>query len=269
MFIDNGKEIRKEDFKSILQSLGIKANDVLFVHSDVSVFGKPATFNRSFILSSFVEALQAAVPAGTLILPAFTYSFCKREKFSIKDSESTVGALTEYFRKKEGVLRTKHPIFSVSVWGNKSDFLNIGKDSFNEESIFGKLHKKKAKLLFCGAPFQACTYMHYIEQMHGVPYRYIKSFKGKIIDDVEYEDEYTFFARYLDANVNFDMQKTERYLFDNGFMKKKQLGSGKIILVDAEVLYQKGLKLLDKDIFYFLKTKPDIKKIEKQKCRLK
>lgn len=268
---NNGhKKIGKGDFKTILKSLGINDDDVIFVHSDVSVFGKLATFDRVFILDSFVEALQETIPNGTLILPTFTYSFCKGEKFSIKNSKSTVGALTEHFRKKEDVSRTKHPIFSVSIWGNKNGFLDIGKDSFDKKSIFGKLHKKNAKLLFLGASFQSCTYMHYIEQMHGIPYRYIKSFKGKIVDNnEEYEGEYTFFVRYLDSNVDFDMEKTEKYLLNNGFMKKKQLGSGEILLIESKVLYKEGFKLLDKDIFYFLKTKPDMKKIEKQRCQIK
>ena len=270
LFIDDQNKIGKEGFKAILKSLGIKDDDVLFVHSDVSVFGKLTTFDRSFILGSFVEVLQDTVPNGTLILPTFTYSFCNGEKFHIKNSKSTVGALTEHFRRREDVSRTRHPIFSVAIWGNKNDFLDIGKDSFDEKSIFGKLHKKNAKLLFLGAPFQSCTYMHYIEQMHGIPYRYMKYFRGKIVDnDGEHEDEYTFFVRYLDSNIDFDMEKTERYLLSNGFMKKKRLGSGEILLIEANVLYEEGLKLLDKDIFYFLKTGPDMKKMEKQKCRIK
>lgn len=269
LFIDKHKKIGKGDFKNVLKSLGVKDDDVLFVHSDVSVFGKLATLDRSFILDSFVEVLQETIPNGTLILPTFTYSFCKGEKFHIKNSKSTVGALTEHFRKKEDVSRTKKPIFSVAIWGNKNDFLDIGKDSFDEKSIFGKLHKKNAKVLFLGAPFQSCTYMHYIEQMHGVPYRYIRSFKGKIVDEAEYEDEYTYFVRYLDSNVDFDMGKTKKYLLENGSMKKRELGSGEILLIETKVLYEEGFKLLDRDIFYFLKTKPDMEKIEKQRCQSK
>lgn len=269
LFIYNNKEIWKEDFKAAFKSLGIKDDDVLFVHSDVSVFGNLIRPGKAFILDGFIEVLQEAIPNGTLILPAFTYSFCKGEKFNVKKSRSTVGSLTEHFRKKENVLRTRHPIFSVAIWGNKNGFLDIGKDSFDEESIFGKLHKKNAKLLFLGAPFRSCTYVHYIEQMHGIPYRYIKPFRGSVIDEdgVDYEDECTFFARYLDCNVEFNIENGEKYFLDNGYIKKEQVGSGKILLIDASVFYEEGFKLLDRDIFYFLNTKPDMEEIEKQKCQ--
>ena len=138
VFVYNGNEIGKQDFTAALKSLGVKDDDILFVHSGVSVFGNIVRLGRSFILDSIIEALQDAIPHGTLILPTFTYSFCTGEKYNIKNSKSTVGSLTEHFRNKEGVSRTKHPIFSVGVGGNKNDFLDIGKDSFDQNSIFGK-----------------------------------------------------------------------------------------------------------------------------------
>ena len=266
LFIDGHKNIGKNELKAAVKSLGVDDNDVLFVHSDVSVFGKLATFNRSFILDSFIEALQESVPNGSLILPTFTYSFCRGEKFSVKNSKSTVGALTEHFRKKKDVLRTNHPIFSVAIWGKQDGFLNISKDCFDRKSIFGKLYKKDAKLLFLGAPFQSCTYMHYVEQMFKVPYRYMKTFKGKISNGTEYEDEYTYFVRYLDSNVDSAIEKAGKHLLDNGFMKKKRLGSGEILLIEAKVLYREIFKLLKKDIFYLLKERPDMKKFKRRRC---
>ena len=42
--------------------------------------------------------------------------------YDIVRSPSTVGHLTEVFRKTEGVRRSEHPFSSVAVWGKDADF---------------------------------------------------------------------------------------------------------------------------------------------------
>jgi aminoglycoside 3-N-acetyltransferase len=78
-----------------------------------------------------------------------------------------------------------------------SEFLrDLSKDSFDAGSIFGRLHRSRRKLVFFGASFQACTFLHYVEQMHGIPYRYMKTFSGRIGDGAEeYEDSYAYLLR--------------------------------------------------------------------------
>jgi aminoglycoside 3-N-acetyltransferase len=212
------------------------------------------------LLNSLVEALKEGVgQTGTLVFPSFSYSFCKGKIFDVQKTKSTVGVLSEFFRKLPETSRTKHPIFSCSVTGKNSEsYLNVGKDSFDEESIFGRLHKNKGKLLFLGAPFQSCTYIHYVEQMHGIPYRFLKTFSGEIKDqDESWPDECTFFVRYLDKNVVLKTDRLERYLLENGYMKEASLGNGRLLLIDADTLFKEGCKLLDEDIYYFLAEKPE------------
>jgi len=248
------------DFVRALGDVGIRPGDVLFVHSDISVFGKLATANTEFLLGSLVRALKETVgPDGTIIMPTFTYSFCKGETYDPARTRSTVGALTEYFRNCPGVRRTIQPIFSVAIWGRRTDeFLDVGKDAFDENSIFGKLHRCRGKILIFGSPFaRSCTFLHYIEQAHGVPYRYIKSFRGKIrCGRSEYDDEYTFFVRYLDRDVVLDTSRLETYLLRKGLMNQVALGAGKILSVGSEVLFREGWKLLDQDVYFFLEKPP-------------
>ncbi len=258
LYSSKGDKINKSNFIKSLKSVGVKEGDTIFVHSDVSVFGKLATLDRNLLLSSIIDSIREVVGNdGTIIVPTFSYSFCKNEIYDPSKTKSTVGTLTEYFRKQKGIIRTTHPIFSVAIWGkNKQYFANINHDSFDENSIFGKLHKTKGKILFLGAPFVSCTYLHYIEQMHGVPYRYIKKFKGKIKNKKIYKDEYTFFVRYLDRGIIFDTRKLEKHLIKKEVMKETMLGNGRILMVESNDLFNEGMKLLDKDIYYFLKEKP-------------
>jgi len=256
--VDN-KNIYCSDIIDSFKKAGLQEGDTIFVHSDISVFGKLKTTDRGFFLEALIDAIKETVGvSGTIIMPTFTYSFCKNETYDVRNSKSDVGTLSEFFRKQSDVIRTNHPIFSVAIWGkNKSKYIDIGRDCFDNSSIFGKLHKDKAKIVFFGAPFNSCTYIHHIEQMMPIKYRYFKTFKGKIkMDDNEYEDEYTYFVRHLDKNVILDTTKLERYLLNNNLMKQAILGNGEILVIDSDLLFDEGTKMLKKFPYFFLKEAP-------------
>lgn len=244
------------DFIKALNHLGIKEKDILFIHSDISKFGKLACKDKKFVLDTLLDIFKDSIGSeGTVLMPTFSYSFCNNEIFDVENTRGAVGILNEYFRKLKDTVRTNHPIFSTAISGNrKENFLDISKDSFGENSIFDKIRKVNGKIMFFGADFHSCTYLHYIEQMHKIPYRYMKTFKGKINNygDI-YDDECTFLVRYLDKNVVLDTRRLEKYLLENGLMKKAKVGYGQILVIDAQVLYEEGIKLLDEDIYYFLK----------------
>lgn len=245
----------QKDFVDALKALGIKEEDTLFVHADIISFGKLRCFDRKKLSDALVGALKKA--AHTIIMPTFTYSFCKGECFNVEYSPSTVGTLTEHFRKMPDSVRSLHPIFSVSISGDTS-LQAVGKDSFDKDSIFGKLHAKKGKLLFFGAPFQSCTFIHYVEQMHGVKYRYMKTFEGTIkTADREYNEKVTYFVRDLEKKVNLDLLRLEKHLIQKGLMKEARLGEGRLLVIDAEALFDEGSKLLAQDPYYFLHEKPE------------
>lgn len=233
---------------------GINKGDVIFVHSDIGVFGKLANFNIESFLGSIIACFKETVGNnGTLVFPTFSYSFCKNEIYDPVQTKSTVGILTEFFRKQLGVIRTKHPIFSVAIAGAHRELAEVGKDSFNDDSIFGKVRQLKGKIVFFGADFHSCTYLHHIEQLHGVSYRYFKTFTGRIRENGQLYDDYaTFFVRYLDRVVKLDTRRLEQLLLDEGIMKSVSLGEGKILFVDAQELFDVGNELLEKDPYFFL-----------------
>ena len=247
--------ITGDDIVSALQTAGIKAGDVILVHSKVSAFGKFLLSDRQLFFFELEQALRRSVEAdGTLVMPTFSYSFCNDEVFDVEKTSSTVGVLTEHFRTQPGVARTKHPIFSVAISGrHRDDFINASKDSFDGGSIFGQLHRVNAKMVFFGASFESCTFVHYIEQAHGIPYRYLKSFTGIIRErGQESTETVTYNVRFLDRDVVTVLEKFENHLLEKGFMKRVKIGSGVIEVISCEDAYREGMKLLDQDIYFFL-----------------
>jgi aminoglycoside 3-N-acetyltransferase len=262
-----GKNYSVSDIIRALNDVGIEQGDTIFVHSDVSIFGKIQILERRNFLEKIIKAFKQVIGSdGTLILPTFSYSFCENEVYDMNNSRSKVGALTEYFRKLPDVKRTINPIFSVGVYGKqKEKYMGSSKDCFDDDSIFGELLKNKAKVVFFGAPFQSCTFMIHIEQKFKVPYRFIKKFKGIIkTEEKEYRDEYTYYVRYLDRDITKDFSKFESCLVNNGTMKKVKLGNGSIMAVKADSLFKEGVRNLKKDVNFFLLEEPKCNNKEKK-----
>ena len=65
--------------------------------------------------------LQVLCSEGTVLVPTYTYSFCENQIFDVKNTPSTIGPVTEFFRKQKNILRSKDLIFSVAVIGPKKE----------------------------------------------------------------------------------------------------------------------------------------------------
>jgi len=261
IFSYNKREYRFKDVVDALKESGVKDGDSIFVHSDLKSFGKiNSVIKRNDFLESFVEALKEVVGRdGNIIMPTFSYSFCRKEIFDPEITPSTVGVLTEYFRKLDGVSRSIDPIFSVAAMGpDKNYFIDVGEDCFGKKSIFDKLYKKNAKLIFLGETFDM-TYVHFVEQSCGVPYRFDKKFTGEVRQKKELKEfAFNYYVRPLDKNIDYNLEGIASFLENQGVLKKVILGSSKIRVVSAGDVFSKLKEGLQNNIYMLLKEKPNI-----------
>lgn len=199
-----------------------------------------------------IEAGLAAL-SGTLVMPTFTYSFCRGVPFDVANSPSTVGALTEHFRKQANVRRTRDPIFSCAVLGDLPPqwerwlFQTWDVDCFGDQSIFNYLRNLNATFVFFGVGFEACTFVHHLEQRACVPYRYMKDFGGIIRDGSEEKQTWaSYFARPLDGSVEYDLGALERRMLIDGSAHEVHLPNGPRLLVtnarSLDVTVRNGLR---------------------------
>ena len=259
IFQYNGKKYYKEDIIEALKEAGIQKGDTIFVHSDLKSFGKiNSEIRRDEFLESFYRALLETVgKEGNIIMPTFTYSFCKKEFYDPMTTPSTVGILTEFFRKLEGVRRSIDPIFSVAAIGPDKDFFTyVGTNCFGEKSIFEKIFNKNSKIIFLGETFDI-TYMHFVEQKYNVPYRFIKKFNGKIKLNGELKD-YTFDynVRPLDKEVNYNLEGIANFFEKQSILSISKLGNSKIRVVNAIDAFNEITKGFKNNIYLLLKNKP-------------
>ena len=96
--------IRRKDIETALRSAGVSRGDVIMVHSDVGAFGKLGNvLDRKKFLQEILEAFLGVITeAGTLIVPTYTYSFCRKEVFVVKKSTSDTGLFSEFIRQRPG-----------------------------------------------------------------------------------------------------------------------------------------------------------------------
>jgi aminoglycoside 3-N-acetyltransferase len=202
---------------------GITQGDIVLIHSDcmrTMILYRRMGFNISpqTILESFLYSVGYS---GTLIFPLFNFDFTNGVPFDISKTPSKMGVLSEAARSYPGAVRTGHPIYSFAIIGKKGPlFEGIDNCSgYGVDSPFGLLRKLHGKMAVLDLPDQdSLTFYHHIEEMHNVPYRHHKVFKGDYTDStgVTTTRSYSIFVRNLNMGVETHTNPTGDLLWENG-----------------------------------------------------
>ena len=254
---DKNNEISSSDLSRIIKSSRIKNGDSIFIHSDLKSIGRlPLSVNRDKFLDLFINALKNIVgESGNILMPSFTYSYCKKEIYDPKKTPSTIGVLTEHFRKMPDVKRSQDAIFSIVASGPKADyFTTTGLDCFGENSIFEKLYYENVKLVFIGETFDM-TFIHYIEQKIGSPYRFIKEFTGQTKTNEGVKNfTFKYNVRDLEVDSSYDFEKISNFLKEQGVLKEVPFGNSRIRSVGAKDTFDLLSSKMVKDPYFLLKN---------------
>lgn len=157
-----------------LAGLGVTKAGILLVHSSLKSLG-----NLPDGPGTAVEGLlQALGSEGTLLMPALSYGTVKEESpvFDVLNTPSCVGALTEFFRKRSGTMRSVHPTHSVCGIGPGAGRMLSGHcrdvTPCGENSPYFKLREEAGQILFVGCGLKPNTSMHAVEELVEPPYLY-------------------------------------------------------------------------------------------------
>ena len=245
-----------------LSNLGINKSDIilLFLNSDIL---KDKSISKKNHCDSILESIFSVIgESGLLVTPAFNYDFCKTGIFHPNKSPSQVGYFSNYLLRKKNVHRSLHPIFSfVGIGKNAKKMLsNVSNDAFGEDSIFDRLFHHGAKVVYMNLYNQnpdgpPCTVTHYIEQKFGVDYRYLKKFKGTIIDNNS--SDFLYYVRdlslnFITDNSKFFFQSLNRDIIKLGVVDYKY----PISVCNMKDLVDFGLYSLHKDKYFMLEKPP-------------
>ena len=242
------------DFASICQSLeqmGIKAGDDICVHSSLMRLGKILVPHKQ-LLDTLIAAFREVIGAqGTLLMPTFTYSYCREQTYDVLHTPSTVGILTEYYRQLPECQRTIDPIFSFAVSGANADYYINAKTSycFGVNSVYDLLNRRNGKIVLFGETDKGYTFVHHVEEEAQISYRYYKTFAGTMIDAQGHEQQTSihYFVRYLDRRSIVSVIKMRHFLKQQGLFSEQPVGGGYICTFSCQPSKQALLQLIRED----------------------
>ncbi|MCR5620446.1 MAG: AAC(3) family N-acetyltransferase [Treponema sp.] len=254
----NGQELTYGDFLTALREIGASDCRTLFVHSDIQFGQMNPVYKRREFMESLLRLFDD-LKVENIIMPAFTYSFNNEKEFDVRTSRSLMGALSESFRKQEGIYRTLDPMCSFAVKGRLADEFRAytpEHNSLGPGSCYDFLNKQDGvKYLFFGADLaESFTYVHHVERMIDVPYRFDKTFAGRMTgyDGNTYTTDWTISSQcggvaLYDKNEHFKKQ-----LVEEGKLRLTAFGDRELSCISQEDAWKAVEENIARDKFYFL-----------------
>lgn len=214
-----GDPATEDSIAADLASLGVQPGIVLLVHSSLRSLGWVCGSSVAVIY-----ALEKALgPDGTLVMPTFTSDltdpaewrkppvpepWCEIIRNSTPgfDPDLTptrqMGAIVETFRKREGVVRSNHPITSFCARGPLAEKITSGHELENclgEGSPLARIYENDGWVLLLGVSYDRNSSMHLaeyrtdypgkLERVHGSPLMVDGKREWVTFKDIETRDD--------------------------------------------------------------------------------
>jgi len=250
--------VSKDEIKAGLIKLGLESGDSVGVHSSLSSFGY-VDGGANAVVDALLEVVGEC---GTIAMPTYSANLAKVEKtpeeiaigvlwiyrilpYDPKETPCTTGTIPEAFRKRKGVLRSVHHVFSLAALGpHAQEIIDAGyKDS---RQGWKKLLELEGHILLLGVGLENCSAMHLAEERVTLP----KHISDKVTAPKWFVDKYPPNEWEWDFGPYPDFAKLEEPCIERGIMKTVKVGKATLKLVKLR-------ELIDLYVEY-LKTSPDL-----------
>lgn len=164
--------MRRDELAAGFRAAGVQPGGVLLVHSALRRLG-PVAGGAETVIDALLDALG---PDGTLAMPTHTWKVVNAAQpvFHQTLTPSNVGALTNVFRLRPGVIRSLHPTHSIAACGARAAELVEGHERESTPCAAGgpydRLRLWGGSVLIIGADLACCTLFHGCEEWSGMPW---------------------------------------------------------------------------------------------------
>lgn len=248
-----------DDILAALKTVRVEKGQDVFIHSNLGYFGKLQGANSAQDLcEAFADAVLDAVgPQGTLILPTFTYSFCHGELYDARTTPTKCGMFPEYLRRRPDAMRSDDPNFSVAAVGARAEEYTAQwtHEAFGPGSFWERFLKRDGKILCmnfdCGS-----TFVHYVERVQRVPYRYNKAFNGVLLVNGRQVRDYAVHYVYDNTRPQDapDFSRLDALVRQQAFFSRAALGRGNLLSFPAREYMELILATLKSRPYFLTKT---------------
>lgn len=241
---EKGNVLTKVDLINQFKSIGIQQGDSLLVHSSLSKIGYVQGGAKTV-----VDALLEVVGEnGNLLMPtspnaSLQLDFIRDLKvFDVANTPSSLGSVTEHFRKLPDAIRSAHPTEPVSCIGPDAEYFtgdHFGSlTPYDQYSPFYRISEKGGKILYLGVTLDnAGTNLHTLEDAiedFVYPVYYPEVFEV----DIRFPDGE---IRNMKTKVHNPEQSAKRkcdglipLFIEKGVMREHKIGEARALLVDAK-----------------------------------
>jgi len=243
----------RDELAAGIRAVGIGAGDVVSLQVSLGRLGLPRDVPANvadisgFIIDVFLDVLG---DGGTLIVPTYTYSIGRGERFEVETTPSGIGEFTELFRQREGVIRSRDPMLSSAGLGpGAADVLRtISRSCYGEGSTYHRLRDVNAKICTLGLGHHWATFRHHIEEMAEVPFRFHKRFHGIVREHgVDSAETWLYYAAPLVECCQPHGLPLERLVRAEGALAVAAIGRSEIMSIGAQVFFEFGLQAFRKN----------------------
>jgi len=226
-----------EDFRS----MGLLAGDSVLFHSSLSKIGA-VRGGASTAVDALLETLGSG---GCLMMPSSSVRGLQSEYakakpvFDLQKTPSAMGAISENFRTRPGVVRSLHPTESVCASGLRAAYLVADHPRdirpYGPDSPWRRWMEVGGKVLYAGVTLdQAGTSLHCVEDELGLDFMYLPDpVEFKTIDSEGRE-------RSVKTKIHNPQWSAQRrcdgligLLESSGALVRTRLGAAECLLLDA------------------------------------
>ena len=250
------------DFRNQVASSIEEEDKLILLSSGIWSFGSRINLPLEILVESLLDSIISILrPYQTLLLPAFTYSFCKNRFYNPEVTLPDTGVLSLHAMKDKRGIRTKSAINSYFAFGSKAVALGetSGDTVWGAGSIAAKLEEADAKILSLGLPISLSTgFMHRIEELAQVPYRFYKNFEGTWEQDgrsLPWKER--MFVRSQIVPAELDWSRLEEILAAENLLNSSQ-EPYIFQSTTARKIIDTGRKMLDSDPFALVQNLPAV-----------
>lgn len=224
--------ITREQLASDLARLGVESGETLLFHSSLKAIGYVKN-GPGEVIDAFRNVLGAE---GTLAVPTIVPALRGiRPLFSVTESPSEMGILTETVRLMPEAVRSNHPTHSIAAIGKRAQELcrdhragsgpptPWGANALGYHTPWDRLREWNAWILLVGVGFGNCTLLHHVQV------RYLDALRG---------------ATWRDEWPAFDFAKMGDRLDQRGIVTHGTIGEAPALLARAGEIVRVALEEL-------------------------
>ena len=242
----------QKELKKKFVDIGICKGDSIFLTTSLGSLGVPRTNSKNYLLSSsrwiFNVLREIIGKTGNIFVPTYSYTFTKKNKnFNTKTTKADTGYFPNFFLKQKKVIRSCDPMMSVAGYGPdaKTILLKISNNSFGRNCVFERLLKlKQLKCFSVGLGYNWIPFLHYLDWINKVPFRFDKKIFGYIKKNKnEKKLIWVFFARLLRKETISNGYRIGRIALQKKLYKKSQIGKSMMYIIDYRQFFNFSKKI--------------------------